>query len=63
MTDAPWLHRCYLKYAILRSIFTRPCGEIQEVVYYPRQQYTEQEKLKCTYIEIDQVESTHAGGC
>eukprot|EP00088_Acartia_fossae_P059803 TRINITY_DN7138_c0_g1_i2.p1 TRINITY_DN7138_c0_g1~~TRINITY_DN7138_c0_g1_i2.p1 ORF type:complete len:394 (+),score=80.46 TRINITY_DN7138_c0_g1_i2:48-1229(+) len=38
----------------------RPCGEIQEVVHYPSQSHQKDAKLKCTYIEIDQVEKTHA---
>ncbi|XP_068184586.1 secernin-3 isoform X2 [Antennarius striatus] len=39
---------------------SRPCDEVQEVVYFPARDYTGQEKLECTYIEIDQVPHTYA---
>ncbi|KAG8322468.1 secernin-2 [Homalodisca vitripennis] len=38
----------------------RPNGEVQEVVFFPSQTHKPSEKLQCTYIEIDQVPSTHA---
>ncbi|KAK3876593.1 hypothetical protein Pcinc_018638 [Petrolisthes cinctipes] len=38
----------------------RPQDEVQEVVYQPTTTHTTGSKVKCTYIEIDQVEKTHA---
>ncbi|XP_054719478.1 secernin-3-like [Uloborus diversus] len=38
----------------------RPGDEVQEVVYFPACDYRTPSKLKCTYIEIDQVQHTHA---
>ncbi|XP_051762228.1 LOW QUALITY PROTEIN: secernin-3 [Ctenopharyngodon idella] len=39
----------------------RPCDEVQEVVYYPAKHHDDpEEKLQCTYIEIDQVADTYA---
>lgn len=38
----------------------RPTGEGQSIKRYPRQSHLRGTKLKCTYIEIDQVETTHA---
>lgn len=38
----------------------RPEGEIQNVVTFPAQTYTQGQQVKCTYIEISQVEYTHA---
>ncbi|KAG7501969.1 hypothetical protein JOB18_010782 [Solea senegalensis] len=38
----------------------RPCDEVQEVVYFPAQDYGAEEKVECTYIEIDQVAHTYA---
>uniref|UniRef100_A0A1A8JQC0 Secernin 3 n=1 Tax=Nothobranchius kuhntae TaxID=321403 RepID=A0A1A8JQC0_NOTKU len=39
----------------------RPCDEVQEVVYFPaKDYYNPDEKLECTYIEIEQVAHTHA---
>ncbi|KAH9520070.1 Secernin-3 [Bulinus truncatus] len=38
----------------------RPASEIQDVIYYPAKDYSDGEKVKCTYIEIDQVNHTHA---
>nr|XP_015915593.1 secernin-3-like [Parasteatoda tepidariorum] len=38
----------------------RPNDEVQEVVYVPAQDHTDSTKLKCTYIEIDQVPHTYA---
>jgi len=38
----------------------RPCGEIQEVVYYARNTYEQDTKLKCTYIEVDQAQQTYS---
>lgn len=38
----------------------RPCDEVQEVVYFPAKDYGAEEKLECTYIEIEQVSHTYA---
>lgn len=38
----------------------RPGNEVQEVVYIPASDYTIPCKLKCTYIEVDQVAHTYA---
>ncbi|XP_047458010.1 secernin-3 [Mugil cephalus] len=38
----------------------RPCDEVQEVVYFPARDYDGEEKVECTYIEIEQVAHTHA---
>lgn len=38
----------------------RPCDEVQEVVYFPARDYGAEEKVECTYIEIEQVAHTHA---
>ncbi|KAK2906072.1 secernin-3 [Channa argus] len=38
----------------------RPCDEVQEVVYFPARDYGAEEKLECTYIEIEQVPHTYA---
>nr|XP_019945717.1 PREDICTED: secernin-3 [Paralichthys olivaceus]XP_019945718.1 PREDICTED: secernin-3 [Paralichthys olivaceus] len=38
----------------------RPCDEVQEVVYFPAKCYGAEEKVECTYIEIDQVAHTYA---
>ncbi|XP_068101578.1 secernin-3 [Hyperolius riggenbachi] len=38
----------------------RPSDEVQEIVYFPGQSHGAGEKLECTYIEIEQVEKTHA---
>uniref|UniRef100_A0A1A7X7F6 Secernin 3 n=1 Tax=Iconisemion striatum TaxID=60296 RepID=A0A1A7X7F6_9TELE len=38
----------------------RPCDEVQEVVYFPARDHNPDEKLECTYIEIEQVAHTHA---
>ncbi|XP_029980106.1 secernin-3 [Sphaeramia orbicularis] len=38
----------------------RPCDEVQEVVYFPARDYSEGEKVECTYIEIEQVAHTYA---
>lgn len=38
----------------------RPGDEVQEVVYVPAEKFTVPCKLKCTYIEIDQVSQTYA---
>ncbi|XP_037542896.1 secernin-3 [Nematolebias whitei] len=38
----------------------RPCDEVQEVVYFPARDYDPDEKLECTYIEIEQVAHTYA---
>lgn len=38
----------------------RPEGEIQNVVTFPAQAYAQGQRVKCTYIEISQVEYTHA---
>jgi secernin len=38
----------------------RPTGEGQSIRRYPRSSHPPGAKVKCTYIEIDQVETTHA---
>ncbi|XP_055512915.1 secernin-2 [Leucoraja erinacea] len=38
----------------------RPREEVQEVVYFPAAEHAKDSKVECTYIEIDQVEKTHA---
>ncbi|XP_072253133.1 secernin-3 [Leuresthes tenuis] len=38
----------------------RPCDEVQEVVYFPERDYDAEEKVECTYIEIEQVAHTYA---
>nr|XP_046260108.1 secernin-3 [Scatophagus argus] len=38
----------------------RPCDEVQEVVYFPAQNHEAEEKVECTYIEIEQVPHTYA---
>ncbi|KRZ58635.1 Secernin-3 [Trichinella nativa] len=38
----------------------RPCNEVQEVIYIPAADHGADAKLKCTYIEIDQVPHTFA---
>ncbi|XP_071330974.1 secernin-3 [Trachinotus anak] len=38
----------------------RPCDEVQEVVYFPPRDYSPEEKVECTYIEIEQVAHTYA---
>nr|XP_034991043.1 secernin-2 [Zootoca vivipara] len=38
----------------------RPRDEVQEVVYFPAASHAKGAKVQCTYIEVDQVEKTHA---
>ncbi|XP_051894512.1 secernin-2 [Pristis pectinata] len=38
----------------------RPRDEVQEVVYFPAAEHAKGSKVECTYIEIEQVEKTHA---
>ncbi|XP_005104829.1 secernin-2 [Aplysia californica] len=38
----------------------RPASEIQDVVNFPAKDYGSGEKVKCTYIEVDQVGHTNA---
>ncbi|XP_029386211.1 secernin-3 [Echeneis naucrates] len=38
----------------------RPCDEVQEVLYFPARDYSPEEKVECTYIEIEQVAHTYA---
>ncbi|XP_048373293.1 secernin-2 isoform X2 [Sphaerodactylus townsendi] len=38
----------------------RPKDEVQEVVYFPAATHAKGAKIQCTYIEVDQVEKTHA---
>uniref|UniRef100_A0A1A8E949 Secernin 3 n=1 Tax=Nothobranchius kadleci TaxID=1051664 RepID=A0A1A8E949_NOTKA len=48
-------------YIIFGKNSDRPCDEVQEVVYFPaKDYYNPDEKLECTYIEIEQVAHTHA---
>lgn len=37
----------------------RPEGEIQDVVAFPAQTYSQGEYVQCTYIQISQVEYTY----
>ncbi|KAJ1188124.1 hypothetical protein NDU88_004889 [Pleurodeles waltl] len=38
----------------------RPDDEVQEIIYFPAKNYEPGGKLECTYMEIEQVESTYA---
>nr|XP_056719417.1 secernin-2 [Euleptes europaea] len=38
----------------------RPKDEVQEVVYFPAATHAKGAKVQCTYIEVDQIEKTHA---
>uniref|UniRef100_A0A6I8N9W8 Secernin 3 n=1 Tax=Ornithorhynchus anatinus TaxID=9258 RepID=A0A6I8N9W8_ORNAN len=38
----------------------RPNDEVQEIVYFPAATHNPEEKLECTYIEIEQVANTSA---
>ncbi|XP_037068100.1 secernin-2-like [Pollicipes pollicipes] len=38
----------------------RPQGEVQEVVHFPAASHEPGSKVQCTYISVDQAESTHA---
>lgn len=38
----------------------RPFSEIQNITYYPSQRHPSDTKIRCTYIEIPQVEETNA---
>ncbi|XP_061647924.1 secernin-3 isoform X1 [Phyllopteryx taeniolatus] len=38
----------------------RPCDEVQEVLFFPASDYEPGSKVKCSYIEIDQVAHTYA---
>ncbi|XP_059155680.1 secernin-2-like isoform X2 [Physella acuta] len=38
----------------------RPASEVQDVIYCPPKDYPDGEKVKCTYIELDQVGHTNA---
>ncbi|XP_005799411.1 secernin-3 [Xiphophorus maculatus] len=38
----------------------RPCDEVQEVVYFPARDYGPEEKVECTYIQIEQAAHTYA---
>ncbi len=46
--------------AIFGKNSDRPPNEGQHMVYFPAAQYPAGERVKCTYIEIPQVEKTHA---
>ncbi|MBK8617976.1 MAG: C69 family dipeptidase [Anaerolineales bacterium] len=46
--------------AIFGKNSDRPVNEGQSMVYFPAQTYNAGSVLKCTYIEIPQVEKTHA---
>jgi len=47
-------------YAIFGKNSDRAVNEPQVVEFYPAKDYKDNEKLKCTYIEIDQVPHTNA---
>lgn len=47
-------------YIIFGKNSDRPNEEVQEVIYISSQDYNLGTKLKCTYIEIDQVQHTYA---
>ncbi len=38
----------------------RPCNEAQYYVYVPAKDYTKGSKVRCTYMEIDQIKHTNA---
>ncbi|KAH9497720.1 Secernin-2 [Dermatophagoides farinae] len=38
----------------------RPAGEVQEIVFNPRQRFENDCKQKCTYIEIDSIPETYS---
>ncbi|XP_069558699.1 secernin-3 [Brachyistius frenatus] len=38
----------------------RPCDEVQEVVYFPARDCDAEEKVECTYVEVEQVGHTYA---
>ncbi len=46
--------------AIFGKNSDRPPNEGQHLAYFPAQSYPAGSKVKCTYIEIPQVEKTHA---
>lgn len=46
--------------AIFGKNSDRPPNEGQSIVYFPAAKFTARSSLKCTYIEIPQVEKTHA---
>ncbi|XP_068602115.1 secernin-3 [Brachionichthys hirsutus] len=39
---------------------SRPCDEVQEVLFFPARDHAAEETVECTYIEIEQVAHTHA---
>lgn len=45
---------------ILGKNSQRPTTEVQEVVYKRAESYSDNVKVQCTYIEVDQVKKTHA---
>ncbi|XP_020568719.2 secernin-3 isoform X1 [Oryzias latipes] len=47
-------------YIIFGKNSDRPSDEVQEVVYFPAKDYAAEEKVECTYIEIEQVAHTYA---
>ena len=46
--------------AIFGKNSDRPPNEGQHLAYFPAAQYAKNSRVKCTYIEIPQVEKTHA---
>lgn len=38
----------------------RPSGEVQEILYVPSKTFGRNEKVQCTFIEIDQFPSTYS---
>ncbi|KAL3831449.1 hypothetical protein ACJMK2_023200 [Sinanodonta woodiana] len=47
-------------YVIFGKNSDRPSTEVQEVIYQTAADHEQGEKLKCTYIEVDQAPHTHA---
>ncbi|XP_039596763.1 secernin-2 isoform X1 [Polypterus senegalus] len=47
-------------YVIFGKNSDRPEDEVQEVVYFPAASYEPGSTVECTYIEIEQAETTHA---
>lgn len=48
------------QYIVFGKNSDRPCDEVQEVVYFPSKDHANEEKVECTYIEIEQVNHTYA---
>uniref|UniRef100_A0A8C5WQY3 Secernin-2 n=1 Tax=Laticauda laticaudata TaxID=8630 RepID=A0A8C5WQY3_LATLA len=50
----------FAKEVIFGKNSDRPKDEVQEVVYFPAGCHVKGTKVQCTYIEVNQVEKTHA---